>query len=368
MIHGGLNLNFKTAVSDDQAMIRHCCFRSEQIPVTFDYNFWHNPQLEKLRETNNQNVWDAECASTCRSLESANEVSFRTGMNEGLQMTGQTNLSGPLRIDLTFDISCNLACRSCSALSSTFWQKHLKNHGEWPGPISSSQTKDKVIKALSNLDLSNLKQLVFCGGETLLGNEYWAVAEWLGNNVPNAKKQLTLCFQTNGTQSIPLKYFDTIEKFHLVRFHISLDGIQERFEYLRWPASWNQVVDNIMQIRETVPSNVMFLIEETISIFNLGYTTELDSWAQNNFSTNREGDTVNHTKHLAGGIFTLQNMSQEYVNGLGKYRELIPSNWREDPQRIATMIGTIKKFDQYRNQSFRQTMPEVAEYYNRYLK
>jgi hypothetical protein len=86
-----------------------------------------------------------------------------------------------------------------------------------------------------------------------------------------------------------------------------------KFEYLRWPASWSQVTDNILNIRETVPSNVMFLVEETISIFNLAYITELDTWVKQNFTTNREGDPVNHTRHMATGIFRLDNCSNEYV-------------------------------------------------------
>jgi hypothetical protein len=367
MIHGGLNLNFRTNLDNNRALINHCCLRQDQFPVTVDHNFWQNKQLIPLRELNKQNIWASGCAN-CQHLELSELASFRTGMNEGLQIFGQTNLSGPVRIDLKFDISCNLACRTCGTWSSTFWQKHLKSHGEWSGPVTSSQTKDKVIEALSKLDLSNLQQLVFAGGETLLGNEYWAVADWLGNNVPNAKQQLTVCFQTNGTQPIDPNNFSIIEKFHLVRLQISLDGIKERFEYLRWPALWNQVTDNIMQIRETAPGNVMFLIEETISIFNLIYTTELDSWVKNNFSTNREGDITNHTRHMAHGIFELGQMTQEYVDGLDKNRELIPFNWKEKPLEIAKMIDTIKKFDQYRNQSFKQTLPRVAEYYKRYLK
>ena len=76
---------------------------------------------------------------------------------------------------------------------------------------------------------------------------------------------------------------------------MSLDGVGERFEYLRWPATWRQVTDNIMHIRETAPSNTMFLIEETVSIFNFYYMNELDAWAKNNFTANREGDVTHHT-------------------------------------------------------------------------
>jgi hypothetical protein len=191
----------------------------------------------------------------------------------------------------------------------------------------------------------------------------------LADNVPNAKQQLTLCFQTNGTQSIHPRNYELIEKFHLVKLHVSLDGTKEKFEYLRWPASWNQVTENILSMRESLPSNVMFLIEETISIFNLFYTQELESWVTDNFSTNREGDVVVHTKHLAHDFFNLANCTQEYVDAMQKraYKNLIANNWTENPETVSSMIHQIKKFDKFRNQSFEQTFPEVSQFYARYL-
>ena len=366
MIHGGLEIRFKP--SDENIYIQHCCLRSNNIQVKPDHNFWNEKQLLPLRELNKTDVWPPGCEN-CRFLEMSNNSSFRTGMNDGLEIFGQTELSGPARIDLKFDISCNLACRTCNASSSTYWQKHLNEHGLWNTAITGSRDKDKVIEVLSKLDLSNLRQLVFCGGETLLGQEYWKVTQWLADNVPNAKQQLTLCFQTNGTQPVHPRNYELIEKFHLVKMHISLDGAKEKFEYLRWPASWNQVTENILSMRELLPSNVMFLIEETISIFNFAYLDELDQWVKNNFSASREGDVIIHSRHLARGIFSLSNCTQEYVDAMQNYayKNLIASNWKENPGTVSNMINQIKKFDKFRNQSFEQTFPEVSQFYARYL-
>lgn len=368
MIHGGLNIDFKKTTVRGQAIIQHCCLRNDSFPVDIDHNFWQNKEFQTLRETNEKNIWDPGC-SNCKRLESSNEVSFRTGMNEGLKIIGQTDLSGPSRIDLMFDISCNLACRSCGPEFSTYWQRHLKENKLWNQSISSPRNKNEVIDALSKLDLSNLRQLVFCGGETLLGQAYWDVAKWLGDHVPNAKQQLTLCFQTNGTQSIHPRNLEIIEKFHLVKLHISLDGVGDRFEYLRWPAGWNQVTDNILNLRKNLPGNTMFVVEETVSIFNLLYATELKTWLDANFTTNREGDIVNHSRHLVRGVFALKNMSQEYVDVIkqSSQKHLIPANWTENPVKIYDMLAEIKKFDNFRNQSFEKTFPKVSKFYARFL-
>lgn len=363
MIHGGLELNFKGG----QATAQHCCLRSDRFDIDTSTDFWNDSRFIPLRKINNQDAWAPGCEN-CQTIEALGQPSFRTGMNTGLVGT-HTDLSGPKRIDLMFDISCNIACRTCGTHSSTFWQKHLKQHGKWKRPITATQSHESVIASLEQLDLSNLQMLVFSGGETMLGNAYWEVAKWLADHVPNAKKQLTVCFQTNGTQSLNARNHELIDKFHLVKLHVSLDGTSERFEYLRWPASWNQVVDNLMQIRATAPSNLMFHIEETVSIFNLHYLNELETWVKNNFYANREGDLVNHNRHLARGKFSLANCTQEYIDAIQgqKYKNLIPKNWKENPSSIAAMMDSVRENDTFRSQSFAHTFPEVAKFYARYL-
>jgi len=365
MLHAGLHL----IINDNSTRAQPCCLRKSP-RVYKSGEIWNSVEFTKLRAINNKNIWgtDQGCQD-CKSLEESGLLSMRTGMNHGLGVYGQTDLSGPARIDLKFDIGCNLACRSCGPWSSTFWQKHLIQHGLQDSPVSSGKSAEHVISEISKYDLSNLKQMVFCGGETMLGNEYWKVASWLAQNVTNAKQQLTICFQTNGTQPLRLDHHDTIEKFHLVKMHISLDGTGDRFNYIRWPANWNQVTDNILSARQSAPSNVMFVVEETISIFNLAYLSELDNWIKNNFVDNREGDVINHSRHLAHGTFNLLTLTQEYVDAVSKtnYKNLIPSNWVESPGAIKLMIGEIKRFDKLRNESFENTFPEVAEYYSRFL-
>lgn len=364
MIHGGLWLD----LASTSATAGHCCLRNTNFKIDHTKDFWNYRQFEFLRMFNQQDKWSYGC-NGCKRLEQSGLASFRTGMNSGLEIYNQYNLPGPLRIDFKFDLSCNLACRTCGPHSSTFWQKHLKDHSDWQQPINSAASAEFAISVLEKLDLSNLRQFIFCGGETLLGQKYWQIVEWLVEHVPHAKEKLIVGFQTNGTQPIADRNLALIEKLHLVKLNISLDGVGNKFEYLRWPALWSQVTTNILDIKEHVGSNVMFVIEETLSIFNLLYSSELDHWVNNNFTTNRDGDVVNHTKHLAYGKYSLNNCTQEYVDAVSetKYSHLIPSNWAEAPEKITEMIAEIKKFDQFRSQTFESTFPEVAEFYRRYL-
>ena len=361
MIHGGLQIDLK--MSENATHISHCCLRGGRNLKKAQGDLWKNTSLIPLRELNKTNQWDSGCW-TCQGNEAAGITSFRTGMLEKFGI--RQDLSGPQRLDLMFDIGCNLACRTCGPVSSTFWQKHLKlNNIEFAAPSPETRIND-MIKILQTLDLSNLEMIVFCGGETLLGQGYWRVAEELAKSADPSK--MTLSFQTNGTQPILESNYKTIEKFHLVKLNISLDGIGDKFEYLRWPASWNQVVDNIFKLKDNLPVNTMFLIEETISIFNLYYQHELGKWVKENYNSNRLGDITNHTKHVANGIFALDNITQEYIDNLSPtLQHLIKPDWQENPSRIRNMIQEIDKFDKIRNQNWHEIFPEVAEFYSRYL-
>jgi MoaA/NifB/PqqE/SkfB family radical SAM enzyme len=281
------------------------------------------------------------------------------------------NLSGPQRIDLLFDRSCNLACRICGSHSSTFWEKHLRDNN-LPTRMYYNKTDnlETVFNTLKSLDLSNLEMVQFCGGETLLGNTYWKAAEIIAELVPNAKNKITLGFQTNCTQPIDEKYYKIIEKFQLVKFMLSIDSTYNRFEYFRWPANWNQVVNNIMNFREKLPVNVMFFVQEVTSCLNLFYYNEVPLWLEQNFGTNRLGDPVGYARQLVmHKNLDVNNITQEYVDALEGTNmfNVLRKNWKENPIAIKNLIAELDQFDKIRNQNWKNTFPEVAGFYSRYL-
>lgn len=361
MIHGGLQINLKRHHSN--IFVNQCCLRNDL--TVAQGNVWDSSALTPLRELNKEDKWSPGCW-TCHGNELAGMSSLRTGMLEKFGI--RTGLAGPQRLDLMFDIGCNLACRTCGPSVSTFWQKHMKDNGlAFNGPKPQSRVDD-MIAILKTLDLSNLEMVVFCGGETLLGQGYWQVAEAIADMVPNTKDRVTLSFQTNGTQPISERNYKTIERFSLVKLNISLDAVGNRFEYLRWPAKWDHVTENIKTIRDSAPVNVMFLIEETISIFNLYYQNELDHWIKEQFATNRLGDPVTHTRHAANGIFSLDHLSKDYLDSIppATLKQLVKPGWKENTGAITSMLAEINKFDALRAQDWTTTFPEVAGFYKKF--
>lgn len=367
MIHGGLNINLKS--QDNSLQFNQCCLSTSTLTFPEDVDhLWQHQNLKEIRKINDENVWLKECWE-CERVENAGLKSFRQSMIEGLGT--EKHLSGPHRIDLLFDRSCNLACRTCGPHSSTYWIKHMKDAG-LPVNIETGVTDniDRVEKLLRSLDLTNLKQIQFCGGETLMGNTYWDTAKLISELIPDAHERILLGFQTNGTQPIAEKNYELIEKFKLVKLMISIDGTHDRFEYLRWPASWNQTVDNILTIRATAPSNMMFYVQECTSNLNLYYFNEVGDWIKNNFDTNRFGDKNDYSTQLAQHRYLDVNIiTQEYFESLQgtQMEKFIKVDWREDPEKIRIFLEQTEKFDRLRSQDWKKTFPEVASFYSRYI-
>jgi sulfatase maturation enzyme AslB (radical SAM superfamily) len=116
-------------------------------------------------------------------------------------------------------------------------------------------------------------------------------------------------------------FLDKSSRLQNIRYVFSIDGVGQRFEYLRWPAKWDQVIKNILWLWKHAPDNVEFGVNITISQLNNHYLTEIVDWVDQNISCNRQGKTTHVSYNQTGDILT-----QKYLDDLDKKRNL---NWRK---------------------------------------
>jgi sulfatase maturation enzyme AslB (radical SAM superfamily) len=92
-------------------------------------------------------------------------------------------------------------------------------------------------------------------------------------------------YNTNGTR-LPTEQLEYWSQFKAVEINVSADGIGKKFEYLRYPAKWSEVEQNInfyKNLQLTSVPQLELTIMHTISIMNIGYIKEmLDYCAQHN--------------------------------------------------------------------------------------
>ena len=202
---------------------------------------------------------------------------------------------------------CNLACVTCGPNNSTRWQQEMGQAITGGNPTSIDEQTLSMARRMNGV--------VICGGEPMLNH---SSATMLENLQP--EQQVRVHF--NGTVLPKASFLEQSKKFNTIQYCFSIDGVGERFEYLRWPAQWDQVVNNIQKLMATAPNNVEFAVNITISELNKMYYQEVIDWVTSTIPCNRVGKSTVINTQPAWEHF----LDQQYLDDLDKKRN---TNWKQ---------------------------------------
>ena len=202
---------------------------------------------------------------------------------------------------------CNLACVTCGPGASTRWQRELGMPITPGNPRAIDQNTIAAARKMTGV--------VICGGEPMLNFSSETMLE-------NLLSDQNVRVHFNGTVMPRQSFMDQSARFKQIQYCFSIDGVGQRFEYLRWPAKWDQVVENILWLVETAPDNVRFSVNITISQLNRHYQDEIVDWINKTIPQNKHGRETVITYNDAGDNL----LTNDYLDNLDKKRNL---NWRK---------------------------------------
>jgi organic radical activating enzyme len=104
----------------------------------------------------------------------------------------------------------------------------------------------------------DIKKIHFNGGEPMLNKDQVSLLDRLDLS------NVFISYNTNGTVYPDQKIIDLWKQAKLVKLFFSIDATEQAFEYIRYPAKWAEVADNMIRMRDELPSNVMFGINATV--------------------------------------------------------------------------------------------------------
>ena len=283
-------------------------------------------------------------------------------------------------IDLKLGNICNLKCRICGSWSSSKWAEEelaysekadKKQHiaytwlkqGAWP---RKSEVFWDNLKTL----LPNIKYMEFTGGEPWMIQEHFELLKFAVDQ--GYGKNIDIHYNTNATQPatelVPLLS-------HLGRVDIafSIDNVGPRFEYERYGADWaqaNKIIDSVHGLKLTYP-NITTQLCFTINVQNVYYLDELLAWADRkgfgdiyfNMMHSPDHMSVQHMTPAAQELvldklkttfWTTAHYQQE-INSLINFIEQGPGSDGSE------FLFKMKRTDQYREQNFADTHPEIAK-------
>lgn len=170
-------------------------------------------------------------------------------------------------LDVRFDNTCNLRCRSCGPEYSSTWfpeEQAMLDAGIIVNDNLTRFRKAGVPVESLKQNLRSCHRIYFAGGEPLIMPQHYEILDYfleLGNT------DIDIFYNTNFSKLTHAK-FDVIEywkKFSRVTVSASLDGSYGRGEYARKNLSWQQVIENRKRMIAEVP-HVKFVIGATLSM------------------------------------------------------------------------------------------------------
>ena len=162
-------------------------------------------------------------------------------------------------VDIRWSNKCNQACVYCGPTYSSKWQQEL---GE---PITKPKDSMGKFKDYIFDNIKDLENVYLAGGEPLLMKQNKEFLEKLYRENPNVLLRINTNLSTTDTG-----IFDLICKFKRVHWTISIESIEEQYEYIRYHGVWKNFVENLNRIKNlghTINFNMLYFIMNFQAIF-----------------------------------------------------------------------------------------------------
>jgi hypothetical protein len=352
-IYHGLTLS---GISDTEISYSVCCWGDPIKGTNIDF---YNKDLTQLRNINQDGELPLPYCNKCNAQEQANKKSMRLGYVEMHEL--ESYKPGVQYLDINIDYTCNLACVTCGPALSTTWRNELKIKGTNVRPHIDNFIKNKI----STLDLTQLKEIRLWGGEPFLTNTHKDILQYVVER-GNAH-DIKLMYNTNGTQLIDDETKKLIEQFKFARISFSIDGIGEKFNYLRYRGNWQQVEQNLIWWKNNLPHNSMLALTVTASILNVLDLDQVHKWHQSTFNQSIFGDPIEVYVHQAFGDYGLEFMPTrmiDHLKSLTDYKESWIQNLNilgTQQDKLANTLTQLQQVDIRRNLDFSKISPVTAD-------
>jgi organic radical activating enzyme len=344
-------LSFRIPGDTNTLTFNPCCLYDEYIP-------FHPTIFKRERKKFIETTDFLPDCSKCKLKEVTHGRSMRLTSNWNIpDGIGDTIY----KLEIVLDTTCNAACIQCGTTQSSLWRQQyaqVKNEHIQP----EQQIDDRIQKIKDIIDLDKVKQFHFWGGEPLITDTHMKFLREIKD-----PSDVEISYTTNGSVFPDKEVLDLWSKFKSVKVAISVDGIDDRFFYIRWPLSWSKVSKNIIRFKDETPKNVIFHINCCIIPLNVNYVNEAGDWFKEHFSINHNGTPIGYNFIRGEGTLdigcTPMSLREEVWKQLGEDHD-ISRVLREVPLiDPVNMIHHLDYWDKIRRLNWRETFKECASHF-----
>lgn len=219
-----------------------------------------------------------ECAH-CWRLEDAGIASDRQQKNqhfdwfldtdiEQLQDRARHGQNQTVSLNIMTSSVCNSTCVSCGSGCSSSW---AELESRWRGQRIPITPAVDLSWLFETYDFDQLRFVSLMGGEPLYEPRNWQILQRLQG------QKTFVSIVTNGTVDLKPHQLDLLASFEHLNLCVSIDGVQNTYEYLRYPSKWTKLLENLALFRDrgidisahyTVSNISLFTHNETMSWFS----------------------------------------------------------------------------------------------------
>jgi hypothetical protein len=363
-----LSNGYSVRTDGQELWYRPCCWFNQEINFN-DPNF-----VSKQKDIGEISGWTNSC-NRCRQIEASGMYGSQSPRLRSFDAIPDADVPNgiPVEIELSIDLTCNAACLSCGPWSSTTWIKqYIKYDIKSVDDIPDLEPSDRWLQEIKTLGpLTHVRSISFLGGEPFKSPVPAKFLKLINSTV--GLEHVRVHFQSNASIVPSPELIKLLRVCRKVVYGLSIDGIGERFNYLRYPLQWNKVIKTLDHVKSLELDNLQFSIVYTANPLNVYYYQETEIWAQNFFKNYIPTDNPDYCLILPNRCSG--NLDLRFIPTALKDKTLadygadhpvskmligLTSNHSQDPD---PMLQYLNKWDLLRKKNWSQIFPEVAEYF-----
>ena len=298
-------------IANEEKPYRPCCWFREYIDATdiADYR-------KQLSEMDIEKTCDY-----CIKQDKGGEYSYRQHFKH----------EDEISVTVSFDNICNLKCITCTPSNSSLIIPDMYADLSNPENVTARKFYATIGKQapkkisflkdmLNNIDITNHRlNFSILGGEPLINPAIFEFLDWLVEQ-PYAHKTL-LSVTTNGT-TYNEKLLKYIERFNIVGVQLSIDGVEDDFEYIRSGANFKQlekVCDSFYELKQKY-SNFNMGCHYTLSWMNCLKFADFYNWMHSRYPniTDIYVSKLEQPDHYSIEILSLEMRTKIYNEVISK--------------------------------------------------
>ena len=314
-------------------------------------------------------------------------------------------------LEIAFDRTCQLACSYCDPAFSTTWVRDIHRNGPYTNLVSDGRNHFTHTHDSSQLytitdvnpyveaffkwwesDLhKTLKELRITGGEPLMSGYTWRLIEWFKDHRGQSKTRLAINSNLGFEQDKLERLLDATEGIEL-DLYTSNESTSRHAVYIRDGLDWDQWCDNVTYLLDSKRLRGLHVMCTINALCLLSLNEFL--WNIVNLKRKYGRDSINFSLNILRfpsfqSVLVLPlSIREQYANDLAVSYEILADEVdchefefnqlgrlieylrtpEQDAQALQVLQRDFKNFyeqyDQRRSKNFRETFPQLTEWYN----